>query len=219
MSKKRVGVILSGCGFMDGAEIHEAVMTLLALDRADAEIKCFAPDTDQMDVVDHLAGKPVEEKRNVLRESARIARGDIVDVAQAKAADLDALVLPGGFGAAKNLSDFARSGDQAKVHPEVSRVVREMHDAGKPLGFWCIAPAVAAAIFRDAGIKMTIGNDAGTAAALEKMGARHENQPVDGITVDAEHKVVTTPCYMLATRVREIEAGVSRAVSAVLEMA
>lgn len=218
MKSKRVGVLLSGCGVYDGAEIHEAVLTLLHLDRFGAEATCFAPDV-ALEVIDHVKGTPAGERRNVLVESARIARGKIADVASARAVDLDALVLPGGFGAAKNLSDFATAGDKAAAHAEVARLIREMHAAKKPMGFWCIAPAVAAAVLRDTGVRLTIGTDPDTAAALERMGASHEDQTVDGITVDREHRIVTTPCYMLAGRIAEVDQGIRHAVSALLELA
>src|SRR6186713_22209 len=160
----RVGVLLSGCGFLDGSEIHEAVLTLLALDRLGATAICIAPNIEQDHVINHRTGKPAEEVRNVLDESARIARGKIQDVAKVKASDLDALVLPGGFGAAKNLSNFATAGSKARVEPGVGRLMREMHKARKPIAAMCIAPAVVAAALRDerAGPKLTIGSDEAT---------------------------------------------------------
>jgi len=217
---KRVGVVLSGNGYLDGAEIHEATLSLLALDRMDAQVSCFAPDVEQSDVVDHISGKAIGERRNVLRESARIARGQIADIAQARAADLDALVFPGGYGAAKNLCDFARAGADARPHPEVARLVREMHSARKPMAFLCIAPAIVASVFKGSGVKtrLTIGKDEGTASALQAMGATHDPQPVDGVTVDKENRIVSTPCYMMATRIREIEVGVERALRALFDL-
>ncbi len=221
MSGKAVGVVLSGCGYLDGAEIHESMMTLLALDRAGEEIRCFAPNIAQTGVVNHLTGTPAEGTRNVLEESARIARGQISDIKEAKADDLKALVFPGGFGAAKNLCDFAMKGEDAEVNPDVKRLVEEMQEQGKPMGFWCIAPALVAAVFKGTGVKptVTIGTDEGTARAIEAMGSKHENHATTEIAVDRETKIVTTPCYMLATRVSEIEAGVTKAVSALLELA
>src|SRR4029079_10753369 len=143
----RVGVVLAGCGCKDGAEIRESVLALLAIDRAGGEARCFAPDVAQASVVDHLRGKPVPgEPRNVRVEAARIARGKIEDVKNARAKDLDALVMPGGFGAAKNLSNFAEKGHAADVHPEVARLLKEMHAAKKPIGAICIAPALVARV-------------------------------------------------------------------------
>lgn len=216
----KVGVVLSGCGFLDGAEIHESVLTLLALDRAGAEAVCFAPDADQMHVVNHLTGQPAPgERRNVLVESARIARGKIQDLARARAADLDALVLPGGYGAAKNLCDFAVKGAGCSVHPEVARIVSEMFQARKPIGAICIAPAILSKALGDRGPKLTIGTDKDTAAALEKMGAKHEACPVREFVVDEEHKLVTTPAYMLANRVSEAAEGIEKLVWEVLRLA
>jgi enhancing lycopene biosynthesis protein 2 len=220
--KKRVGVVLAGCGYLDGAEIHEAVLTLLAVDRAGAEAVCFAPDIDQVGVVDHLTGQAVAgERRNVLRESARIARGAVKNLAEARAADLDAVIFPGGYGAAKNLCDFATAGERATVHPEVKRVVEEMHRARKPLGFICIAPAIAAVVFRgtDVRARITVGTDAGTSSALERMGARPGLRPVHDIEVDPEHKIVTTPAYMLAQTISEAATGIDKLVDKVVSLA
>jgi enhancing lycopene biosynthesis protein 2 len=219
--RTRVGVLLSGCGVYDGAEIHESVLTLLALDRADAEAVCTAPNADQLHVVDHRTGQPTGETRNVLVEAARIARGAIRDLADVQAGDLDALILPGGFGAAKNLCDFAVAGPGARVHPEVARLLKEMLAARKPIGAICIAPAVLAAVLRDAGEggELTIGNDADTAQALEAMGVRHVPCAVGETCVDREHGVVSTPAYMLAGRIGEAAAGIDKLVGEVLELA
>jgi len=219
---KKIGVLLSGCGVYDGAEIHEAVLTLLAIDRLGAEAVCVAPDVEQHHVIDHHTGNPVEgEKRNVLTESARIARGKIRDVASVGAGELDALILPGGFGAAKNLSDFAFKGAEAKALPSVVKLVRDLHAQRKPIGFVCIAPAVAAAIFQGTDVhpRLTIGCDAEAAGAMEKMGATHVNHEVAEIEVDADHRIVSTPAYMLAGRISEAAAGIERLVATVVEMA
>ncbi|MBI3855604.1 MAG: isoprenoid biosynthesis glyoxalase ElbB [Planctomycetes bacterium] len=217
---KRVGVLLSGCGVMDGSEIHEAVCSMLALDRAGAEIICIAPDIEQASVVDHLKGQPVREKRNVMVEAARIARGRIRDVAQVKPSDLDALLLPGGFGAAKNLSSFADEGEKAKVDPGVAALLRGMHAAKKPIAALCIAPAVlAAALGREFHPELTIGDDADTARKLEGMGAKHVAAEATGVVVDRRNRIVTTPCYMLAARISEVAEGAEKAVKALLEMA
>src|SRR5512133_2943461 len=157
---KKIGVILSGCGVNDGSEIHEAVITLLAIDRAGAEAICMAPDIEQMQVVNHLTGTPVAgEKRNVLVESARIARGKIRNLKEVKGNEIDALILPGGFGAAKNLCDFALKGAACAVNPEVERLLREVHQAGKPIGALCIAPALVARILGKEQPTVTIGTD------------------------------------------------------------
>ena len=219
----KVGVVLSGCGVYDGAEIHESVCTILALDRAKAEIRFMAPDVNQMHVIDHVKGEPVEgEARNVRVESGRIARGDVTNIAEAKAADLDALIFPGGFGAAKNLCDFAVKGAECTVHPEVNRLVMDMYKAGKPVAFLCIAPAMAAKIFGEAGVKgvkLTIGNDKDTAAAINAMGAEHIDCDVRECVVDADHKIVSTPAYMLAQSISEAADGIEKTVNKILEMA
>jgi len=216
----KVGVIFSGCGVYDGTEIHEAVLTLVALDRAGAEIVCFAPDMDQVHVVNHLTGQVSPgERRNVLVESARIARGKVRDVATAQASELDALIFPGGFGAAKNLCDFAMKEADCTLHPEVARIIRQMHQAKKPIGAICIAPAILSKALGNQGPKLTIGTDTKTAAALERMGAKHEACPVREFIVDEEHKLVTTPAYMLANRISEAAEGIEKLVREVLRLA
>ena len=217
----KVGVVLSGCGVFDGSEIHEAVLTLLALDRAGATAVCMAPAVEQTETVNHRTGKPSDGTRNVLDEAARIARGKILDLAKVKASDVDAVILPGGFGAAKNLSNFASAGSKAKVEPHVARLLREMHKARKPIGAWCIAPAVLAAALRDerTHARMTIGSDEATATALEEMGARHVVCPVDEARVDEEQRVVTTPAYMYDARISEVATGIERAVRELVRMA
>ncbi len=220
MSKK-VGVILSGCGFLDGAEVHESVLTLLNLDRAGAEAVCYAPNKIQMHVVDHASGNVAEgQERNVLAESARIARGKIHDLGQARVEDLDAVIMPGGFGAAKNLSNFASAGADAEVDATLVELLRGMLAAGKPIGVICISPAVLAAALRGTEIsaKLTIGSDAGTAAAIEAMGATHENCEVTEFTVDETNLIASTPAYMCDARISEVEVGIGKLVGAVLSM-
>lgn len=214
MARKRVGLLLSGCGVQDGAEIHESVLTLLALDRADVEVIFLAPNIEQSKVTNHATGKDVAEKRNVLVEAARIARGKIQDLAQVKATDLDGIALPGGFGAALNLSTFGKNGPQCTVNPEVERILKEVHAAKKPILALCIAPATVARVLGTHHVRVTIGNDADTAAAIEKTGAKHQTCTVDNCVVDADHKIVTTPAYMLAARISEVAAGIEPAVQA-----
>lgn len=221
MSKeKHVGVILSGSGFLDGAEIQEATLTLLFLDRRGAKVTAMAPNVAQMHVVDHVKGQPASgENRNVLAEAARITRGAIADVKTVKAADLDALILPGGYGAAKNLCTFATEGVKLQVNPDVERLVRDMASAGKPIGFICISPVIAAKVLGSKKVKLTIGNDPATAAALNALGAVHVDALVDQIVVDEKNKVVSTPAYMLGPSIAPVSAGIEKLVAAVLEMA
>jgi enhancing lycopene biosynthesis protein 2 len=214
---ERVGVLLSGCGVFDGAEIHEAVITLLALDRAEAKAVCMAPNVPQAHVINHLTQQETQETRNVLVESARIARGDIKDLAHVRADDIDALIIPGGFGAAKNLSNFAFQGPQGSVNPEVRRLIREMIDQKKPIGAMCIAPATLTMAL-DLAPHVTIGNDPDTAAALETIGATHKKCPVDGIVVDDVNRLVTTPAYMLGPGIKDVAQGIEKLVNKVLSM-
>lgn len=214
---KQVGVVLSGCGVYDGSEIHEAVIALLAIARAGAQAVCFAPDKLQADVINHLSGEPMAEKRNVLTEAARIARGNISPLTSARAADLDALIVPGGFGAAKNLSDFASKGNQCTLDPQLVSLSQAMSAAGKPQGFICIAPAMLPQLV-SAPLRLTIGTDSDTAEIIESMGATHIPCPVDDIVVDEAHKIVTTPAYMLAQSIDEAATGIEKLVARVLEL-
>lgn len=215
----KVGVLLSGCGVFDGSEIHEAVLTLLALDRCGAEIVCTAPDCDQYHVLNHMTQQEMDEKRNVLIESARIARGNIVNLKSLSANDIDALIIPGGFGAAKNLSTFAFKGPDATVQPHVQRIIEEMLTAGKPIGAICIAPATLTKALASWAPEVTIGTDMGTAAAIETMGGKHVACEVDQIHVDEAHKIVTTPAYMLGPGIKEVAVGIEKLVAKVVDIA
>ncbi len=216
--KKRVGVVLSGCGVFDGSEIHEAVFTLLAVDRNGAEAVCMAPDMEFAEV-NHLTSQETGAKRNVLAESARIARGKIRNIREVQAADLDAVIFPGGFGAAKNLCNFAVKGAEATIHPEVARLLKDMAAARKPICAICIAPAlIAATLGKEYAPKVTIGTDAGTAAAIGQTGSVHVECPVTEFVVDKEHKIVSTPAYMLAQHISEAAEGIEKAVKAAIDL-
>ncbi|MDO9328011.1 MAG: isoprenoid biosynthesis glyoxalase ElbB [Pseudomonas sp.] len=216
MSKK-IAVILSGCGVYDGAEIHESVITLLRLDQRGAEVQCFAPNISQLHVINHLTGDEMPESRNVLVESARIARGNIKDIREASVEDFDALIVPGGFGAAKNLSNFAIEGAGCTVQPDVLALTEAFAEAGKPAGLMCISPALAAKIYGP-GVTCTIGNDADTATAMNKMGATHQDCAVSDIVEDKARKLVCTPAYMLAQSISEAASGINKLVDRVLEL-
>lgn len=214
--KPRIAVVLSGCGVYDGSEIHEAVLTLLALDRHGAEVQCFAPDVPQHHVIDHLTGSEMPEARNVLIESARIARGRIRPLSAFQPAEFDGIVFPGGFGAAKNLSSFAFDGPGCSVNPDVEAAIAGMRAAGKPIGALCIAPAVMARVLGT--VELTIGDDAGTAAALGQMGAHHVQAGHGEVVIDRAARLATTPCYMLDATISQIAEGADNVVRAVLEM-
>ena len=216
---KKIGVVLSGCGFRDGSEIHEAVCALLAIDQAGAEAVCMAPDIE-LNEMNHCSMELTGAKRKVLVESARIARGKIRNISEVQAAELDALVFPGGFGAALNLCDFGLKGAAASVNPEVARLTREIHAARKPIGAICIAPALIAAILgKEAHPTLTIGTDPATAAEVEKTGAKHQNCLASEIVIDQANKIVSTPAYMLAGRISEVYEGIGKCVKTVVEMA
>jgi enhancing lycopene biosynthesis protein 2 len=218
-SPKRVGVVLSGCGFLDGAEIQEVCCTLLSLDRRGAQLVAMAPDVEQLHVVDHARGAPAEgEPRRGLAESARLVRGKIVELSKVSAAELDALVFPGGYGVAKNLCTFATEGRRMKVLPAVEQLIRDLRAARKPMGFICIAPVLAARVFGGERVKVTIGDDAETASAIESWGATHVTCRVEEIAVDERLKIASTPAYMLGPWIAQIATGIDKLVSAVLEM-
>ncbi|XP_058283671.1 glutamine amidotransferase-like class 1 domain-containing protein 3, mitochondrial isoform X2 [Hylobates moloch] len=222
----RVALVLSGCGVYDGTEIHEASAILVHLSRGGAEVQIFAPDVPQMHVIDHTKGQPSEgESRNVLTESARIARGKITDLANLSAANHDAAIFPGGFGAAKNLSTFAVDGKDCKVNQEVERVLKDFHQAGKPIGLCCIAPVLAAKVLR--GVEVTVGHEheeggkwpyTGTAEAIKALGAKHCVKEVIISFVDQKNKVVTTPAFMCETALHHIHDGIGAMVRKVLEL-
>ncbi|MGH1372038.1 MAG: isoprenoid biosynthesis glyoxalase ElbB [Cellvibrionaceae bacterium] len=218
MSKK-VAVILAGSGVYDGSELHEAVITLLALDRQEAQVQCFAPNIAQLHVVNHLTGEVSEgETRNVLVESARIARGEVKDLVELEAKDFDALIIPGGFGAAKNLCDFALNGSDMTMNETVLLAAKSFKEAAKPVGLMCIAPAMAAAIFGE-GVQCTIGTDVETANVLTSMGVEHINAEVNHVVVDEARKLVSTPAYMLAQNISQAADGIEELVDRVLSLA
>jgi enhancing lycopene biosynthesis protein 2 len=213
----KIAVILSGCGVYDGAEIHESVITLLTLDRAGAEVTCAAPNIDQMHVVNHAVGEPSGGSRNVAVESSRIARGPVVALDELDVSAFDGIVFPGGFGAAKNLSDYAVKGPDMTVQPDVERVVSQALELGKPLCFLCIAPVIAAKLIP--GARLTIGTDPGTADHVRALGATHVDAPVQDFVVDERHKLVTSAAYMLGPGIKDVAAGIEKAVGKLLEMA
>lgn len=216
----KVAVILSGCGYLDGAEIREAVLTLLYLDQAGASFECFAPDVEAEEI-NHLTGDPTGKKRNVLVEAARIARGDVKPLSEAKATDFDALILPGGFGAAKVLSDFAEKGAEATVLPELESLIKDFNAQKKPIGAICIAPAtLVAAIGKDVHPAVTIGDDAGASQAIEAMGGKHEaHGNTSEATFDETNRIATCPAYMLDQGVANVAAGIEKVVNKVVELA
>ena len=217
---KKVGLLLSGCGFNDGSEIHESVISMLALDRAGVETVIMAPNIDQMHVVNHYTGQEMDEFRNVLVESSRIARGNIKDMAEVTGNDLDALIIPGGFGVAKNLSDYAMAGPDCSVNPDVYRLVSEIYLLKKPIGAICIAPVMMAKIFgeQDESAEMTIGSDELTSKDIKTMGSKHIKCLVSEMIIDEDKKLVTTPAYMEAQSIKEAAEGIEKLVKQVLLM-
>jgi len=217
---KNVAMILSGCGVYDGSEIQEVCAALLALHQAGTEVTACAPSGDQMHVINHLAGEPAAgETRNILTEAARIVRGDIKPLTELDPVDFDCVVVPGGFGAAKNLCNFATEGDQCTVHPEVEHFLREANNVGKPIGAMCIAPVILARLFGpDLHPDLTIGTDPSTSAMVENMGANHIDCDPAETVVDEANLMVTTPAYMSAPDIGTVFAGASGFVEKLLRL-
>lgn len=214
---KKIAVVLSGNGVYDGAEIHESVLTMLAISRKGASYQCFAPDKDQAHVVNHFTGEEMPETRNVLVEAARIARGNIKSLSEYKASDYDALIFPGGFGVAKNLCTFAFDGVDCTVNEEVENVIRQTNAAGKPIGALCISPVMIAKVL--AGAEVTIGQDEGASAAIESFGSKHVKTTHGEIVYDEKFNLVTTPCYMLDASIDQIAEGAGNVIAKILELA
>ncbi|MEZ8096056.1 isoprenoid biosynthesis glyoxalase ElbB [Photobacterium swingsii] len=215
---KRIAVILSGCGVFDGSEIHESVLSLLAIEQEGASWHCFAPNIDQHHVINHLTGEESRESRNVLIEAARIARGQIQDVQELNASQFDALLLPGGFGAAKNLSDFALKGSDCTIHPDVLSACQSFARVDKPAGYLCIAPAMIPLIY-GSGAKGTIGTDPDTAKVFNTMGGEHIECPVHDFVLDQKRRLLTTPAYMLAGSLSEAASGINKLVKELVKLA
>ncbi|EGQ7902006.1 isoprenoid biosynthesis glyoxalase ElbB [Vibrio alginolyticus] len=215
---KKVAVILSGSGVYDGSEIHEAVLALYAIEKAGATWHCFAPNIDQLHVINHLTGDEMDETRNVLIESARIARGNIDDVAKLNVDEYDALLLPGGFGAAKNLTDFAVSGAECSINTHVAQACRAFANSKKPAGYLCISPVIIPMIYEQ-GVKGTVGNDEAVSIAFNQMGGEHTTCPVEDIIFDEKHLVLSTPAYMLAENISQAASGIEKLVSKLIKIA
>ncbi|MCG9576225.1 isoprenoid biosynthesis glyoxalase ElbB [Vibrio tubiashii] len=215
---KKIAVILSGSGVFDGAEIHESVLALHAVEKQGASWHCFAPNIDQLHVINHKTGEEMDERRNVLVEAARIARGNIEDVAKLNAEEYDALLVPGGFGAAKNLTDFAVSGAECSINTHVASACRAFAQANKPAGYLCIAPTIIPMIYGQ-GVKGTIGNDEATAAAFNALGGEHVDCDVSDIVVDEQNLVLSTPAYMLAESISQAASGIDKLVDRLVKLA
>ena len=220
---KKVGVLFSGSGVYDGTEIHEAVCTLLALEEAGFKPVCLAPNINQHHVVNHLNGEEMNETRNVLIESARIARGDIQDLAQASLDELDALVIPGGFGTAKNHTKWAFEGPDGKIEASVKNLILHMVSAKKPIVALCMGPTTVAKALEGSvyQVELTVGstNEAspydikGISGGIEKVGAVAVEKTVSEISVDENNKIICAPCYMMEATILDIRNNTQAAIS------
>ncbi|MBT7609609.1 MAG: isoprenoid biosynthesis glyoxalase ElbB [Bacteriovoracaceae bacterium] len=218
MSKK-IAVILSGCGYLDGSEIREAVLTLTALDTLEAKVSIFAPNQDQFHVVNHILGTENQENRNIIEESARIARGDVTNLTELSAQDFDGIIFPGGFGVAKNLCNWAFEGSNCQVDSNIEKLIKNFYELKKPIAAICIAPALIATVLGSQKITVTIGNDQITADEIIKTGAFHENKEVHEICIDKKHKIISTPAYMYGdAKLHKIQEGIFSCVKAMLEL-
>lgn len=215
---QHIAVILSGSGYLDGAEIREAVLSLLYLDQQGANVSLFAPDMPQAHVVNHMNGDESREERNILTESARIARGDIQPLTALDTNQFDGLVMPGGFGVAKQLCDFAFKGGAFTVQEDVAAIIKHFHHDGKPIGAMCIAPVLVAKALEGKQLTMTIGEDADTAAVIEQLGHTHQTAASEVAVVDSANKIVTCSAYMREDRIAPIAQGIEQLVQAVLNI-
>ena len=213
---KKIAVVLAGCGVYDGTEIHEAVLTLLAIKKNGADYEIFAPDIPKHHIINHYSGDTMQETRNVLIESARIARGKIKPLNLFLPKEFDAIVFPGGFGAAKNLSDFAFKGDKCTVNKDAENAIKAMHRLGKPIGAMCIAPVIIARVLGD--VELTIGQDLQTAQAIDNMGATHKTTSKGDVVVDIRNNIFTTPCYMLESSITDIALGTENLIKSILSV-
>lgn len=214
---KKAAIILSGCGFLDGSEIYESVCTFLALEKCGVPYQCYAPNVEAY-ITNYITKTKTEEKRNILQEAARLARGNCKDLQEVDPDEYDVLILPGGFGAVANLSNFAEKGTNFDINPDVKKITEHFKTKKKPVGFICIAPVIAAKLYGPS-LHCTIGNDKTTAKAIEAMGATHEARTVDDIVIDKKNKVVTTPAFMLGKSIRDVFGGITKLVEALLELA
>lgn len=218
---KKFAVILCGSGFLDGSEIREAVGTLWALSLEGVEFQCFAPDLPQHHVMNCLTREEVKsESRNMLVESARIARSSVKSLDDLEVSDFDALVLPGGFGAAKNLCTFAFKGSNASVLPALERTLQEFYAKKKPIGAICIAPAIVALTFKGENFELTVGEKGEAAMEIEKLGHQAVVCEADEAHVDSVHRIVTTPAYMYdSAPLHKIFEGIRKLVHEVVRLA
>lgn len=215
-TSKKFAVVLAGCGNKDGAEIHESVLTLLAIDKARHTYQCFAPDIDQYRVLNFLTNEAMKEKRNVLVESARIARSNIKPLSEFDAEAFDILIFPGGSGVAYNLCTYAQDGVAMTIHQDVVKAVNAMHHAQKPIGALCIAPVIIAKLIPQ--VTLTFGQDEKANQAFKSIGVNPTNTTAEEIVIDTKNKVVTTPCYMLNARIRDVAIGVEKSIHALVHL-
>lgn len=223
-----IGVLLSGCGVYDGAEIQEAVLTLLAIEEAGHQAICISIDDKQHHVINHLTGEEMPEERNMMIESARIARGNVKEISEITPADIDALVIPGGFGSAKNLTDWAFNGPSGKIRTDVKLLLVNLINVGKPIAALCVSPVVLAKAFEDSGIKLslTIGSTkenspyeiAGFMTGINSTGANTIEKTISEILIDKENKVISAPCYMMQANILELRKNIQQAIEALKEL-
>jgi len=213
-----IAVVLSGCGRADGSEIHESICALLCLENMHCTYQCFAPDIEQTAVINHLNNKPMNEKRNVLIEAARIARGNILDLKEFNTADFDGILFPGGLGAVTNWCDFAQKGIECSVNSGIRSIIRKCYDDKLVIGAMCIAPAMVALVLADKKIHFTLGAGGATAQKLEQLGVVHEEVGVTDVCIDRKNRVCTTPAYMLATNMLDVCQGAQNLVGAMCQL-
>jgi enhancing lycopene biosynthesis protein 2 len=223
---KKIGILLSGCGVYDGSEIQETVLAMLAIQEVGAEYFCISIDKNQHHVINHLNGTEMAETRNMMIESARIARGNVKNINEVEIRDFDALVIPGGFGNAKNLSSWAFDGPKGTILPEVKLLIVNCINAGRPIAALCVSPILIAKAMEDSGfqVELTLGNSADSSpynindfhASLKATGAKTFEKNIEGIQIDEKLKIVSAPCYMIEANILEIRNNIKQAIEALM---
>lgn len=213
----KFAIVLSGCGVYDGAEIHEATMTMLAVESKGCQYEMFAPNINQYHVINHLTGDVMDESRNVLVEAARIARGNIRALSEYSAKEFDGIIFPGGFGVAKNLCSYAIDGTEMRIDKIVAGAVRETHSLKKPIGALCISPIMIAALIP--GAEVTLGSDTKFNGEVSNLGGKHKTTQNRQVVVDTINRIVTTPCYMNDATITDIARGAELVVKEMIALA
>jgi enhancing lycopene biosynthesis protein 2 len=224
----KIGVLLSGCGVYDGAEIQETVFALLAIEELGAEAICLSVNKNQHHVVNHLTGEEMPESRNMLVEAARIARGAVHDISTFDNTQIDALVIPGGFGSAKNFTTWAFEGPNGSILPEIKELIQQCISDKKPIAALCVSPVIVGLALNQSDLQatMTLGTDKekspyeinAFSSGLSQTGVQVEMKTIREIALDEKLKIVSAPCYMMDASIVEIRTNIQQAMQALIQL-